>query len=323
MEIYTTKDKTVSKFVHNDGSETAIKTVGTCNKIFNPMTEQLSVQEDRNKYVVFISSSVGCPVKCKFCYLTAKKFPYYTLTSQEIIENVKRALDLKISESPELRDKYIKLSFMGMGDAQFSCNQLSFISVKIMDYVLKNGYALGLDSIDVGTTLPNKNTIFLFISNMNWLNEIANKYQRNPLAIKNSTPARLFFSLHSFDQKIRGGLIPPTKNYNPVEKALQLQTYADTDLIFHQIFFKGINDSDEQVDSFIQTYNKYFQNNELRVLQLNECEHSRVEKTDRSKKILQKLNDNIEFLKVQHSAGSEIKASCGQFLMRKMEVLKW
>ena len=54
--------------------------VKSVQNIFNPLTNEIESREsDRNKYSIFISSSVGCFMKCKFCHLTLKKFGIYQI----------------------------------------------------------------------------------------------------------------------------------------------------------------------------------------------------------------------------------------------------
>ena len=99
MEVYNNVDKTVYKYIHDDGSETAIKLTNT------------------EKYSIVISCSVGCNVGCTFCYLTIKKCPYYRLTALNIFNNVKEAFEYQIKETPDIVNKQVKLCYMGMGDA--------------------------------------------------------------------------------------------------------------------------------------------------------------------------------------------------------------
>ena len=73
FDVYRTEDGTVSKYIHEDGSETAIKLVKSTQNVLNPITNTMDkVESDRNKYSIFISCSVGCFMKCKFCHLTLK-----------------------------------------------------------------------------------------------------------------------------------------------------------------------------------------------------------------------------------------------------------
>ena len=108
MEVFNNKDKSVTKYLHEDGSETCVKIVPSQEYIIKDdnLVEQST---EREKYSVLISCSSGCPVGCKMCYLTIKKYPYYPLGYHEITSNVLKALDHKIKGSPDLKEKYIKL----------------------------------------------------------------------------------------------------------------------------------------------------------------------------------------------------------------------
>lgn len=116
FDIFRTEDNTVSKYIHDDGSETAIKMVKSVQNIFNPLTNEIESREsDRNKYSVFISSSVGCFMKCKFCHLTLKNSEFIKLEEDQIFNNLKEAIQDSIHHNPDLKSKFIKLSWMGMG----------------------------------------------------------------------------------------------------------------------------------------------------------------------------------------------------------------
>lgn len=325
MEIYTTQDGAVSKYVHDNGAETAIKTIPGCIEFNNPLTEQKEELVDKNKYVVFISSSVGCPIGCKFCYLTSKKFPYHKLSAKQIVLNTLESIKHKIQTNPELKKKYIKLSFMGMGDAFLIINKLPAISQAIMDIVIKRGWAAGLDGIDIGTAQPldltNQTAAKSLSSSLLDLIYVTNRYMCNINSI-NKSKVRVFYSSHTFDLPLRNKLIPMNKKILPLKEAILLKNICESmyiDLIFHQIFLDNVNDG-YLFTSFLNIYKANFNSNELRVLILNECENSQFKATpkDKMKRLLTNLNENINMLKIQYSAGSEIKASCGQFLMKNI-----
>ena len=88
----------VTKYIHRNGMETAIKTVPTCGV-------------DKNKAVLFISSSVGCEQKCSICHLTTNNFKFNSIDDKTVIMACKVAID-----DFDISDKYLKISFMGMGD---------------------------------------------------------------------------------------------------------------------------------------------------------------------------------------------------------------
>ena len=137
MEIYRTFDNTVARYIHEDGSETAIKT--TPKEGFGGVYGNAY-----NKYNIFISHSVGCPISCSFCYLTVKKCPYHKLTANDIANNVTQALRKELCTRPELKKMYTKLSWMGMGDAFLDLETMYkatlIIINKIMAYKQNNPF---------------------------------------------------------------------------------------------------------------------------------------------------------------------------------------
>ncbi len=113
FDVYRTEDGTVSKYIHEDGSETAIKIVKSVQNILNPITKEIETRKsDRNKYSIFISSSVGCYMKCKFCHLTLKNSKHIKIDTARVLSNIKEALEDVVLFNPEITTRYIKLSWM-------------------------------------------------------------------------------------------------------------------------------------------------------------------------------------------------------------------
>jgi adenine C2-methylase RlmN of 23S rRNA A2503 and tRNA A37 len=188
--------------------------------------------------------------------------------------------------------------------------------------------AVGVDGVDIGTTFPNfyddivRDNLYVTVSE---LREIISKYRINPKSsYSDHNGIRLFFSLHSFDNDIRKSLIPKPVNADVIDIIGFLKDFSYTmgiGLIFHQMFIAGINDSEQHVGSFIYLYRTFCDGYELRILKFNECEYSdfKCPSDKEYNKILNNITRSILFTKVQFSAGSELKASCGQFLMSKKE----
>jgi len=307
MEIYSNKDGSVVKYLHEDGSETCIKTVSSCNYYYNKLTNKIEENyTDRNKFSVFISSSVGCPVKCKMCYLTIKNYLFYNLSEDEIFTNVIDSIKSKIKDDISIRNKYIKICWMGMGDACFNLEKTYNVTLRIVDYVIKNKLAKGIDGVDIGTVLPTINIDFSYISK---LEDSLKNIKRNKHT--NYRPlVRVFYSLHSAIPEVRKSIIPKSINNSSILNSIP------TDIVLHQIFLNGINDSEENIDALI-SFCKENKNFELRVLRYNSCKGSVYVESENFIKIIRKLNDNIDNIKYQISPGSEIKAACGQFIMKR------
>lgn len=335
MEILRTEENDVSKFLHDDGSETAIKTV---KSIVNGTDEFNNLKinyEDRNKYSIFISISTGCQFKCQFCYLTMKNSIYKKLVAEEILNNIKEAVNAEIKHKPELKEKYVKLSWMGMGDALNQSSIVKEVTILLLDWLVDNEYTKGLDCVDLSTIMPKTDPIW--IDNFHSLEKDLLKYDVNPSSFikdnenKDFTDTgiyeghrsrfRLFYSLGSAIQKSKEKIIP---NVDTLENAINLlHTYSENNkhnVIIHHMFIENLNASDSEVDAFLKLVKeKNLNDYEIRILRYNFCDMSKYKESDFFDRIIQKIQGDINHLKVQISAGNEVKAACGQFLVKKFK----
>ena len=328
FDVFRTEDGSVSKYIHEDGSETAIKLVKSTQNVLNPITNQIeTITSDRNKYSVFISSSVGCYMKCKFCHLTLKNSEYIKISSDQVLSNLKDAITEVINFNPDIKNRYIKLSWMGMGDAINNPDMVNDVTLSFLDWVFANGYAKGLDGVDLSTVLPklkNKNWISIFHE----LERSLRKYEINPIYTMDNLQFaskdyshknifRLFYSLESGIQSSRDNVIP---NAMPLTDAIeQLKEYEEGfkyPVIFHQLLVENLNDSEENIDSIIDFINDNFKDNELRVLRYNFCAKSSYKESDKFPRQIKKISEKVNFLKVQVSPGTEVSAACGQFIVK-------
>jgi len=313
MKLFISEDKTTYKYIHEDLSETSIKLLPGCSN------------QDRNKFTIFASMSYGCQYKCKFCYLTLKNIKYKKLSKEQVLNNLKEALKKQLEETPEIKDKYIKLCWMGMGeDAFLNPDDMMWVTLNFLDYAIS--YVKGLDGVDISSIIPKEVDVNVF----NKLNEYLYKYPLNPandiivnidkntnrLKYENRTPLRFFYSLYSFNDEVRKKLIPKAL---PVDDAIDLLSGLKTNIIFHTMLIDGVNDTIGDVTLTIEMINHIRNFNflnfiELRVLRLNTCEHSTLKESKNFEEMIKLFYDNDIPIKVQFSAGSEIKAACGQFL---------
>jgi adenine C2-methylase RlmN of 23S rRNA A2503 and tRNA A37 len=334
-ELLFSDDKTVTKIVHDDNSETAIKTVSSCDTCITASGTFAVTETDRNKYSVFISDSVGCYMKCKFCYLTLKEMKYKKLHVAQIYNNVAEAIDTRAlaGNLPPIQDKYVKLCWMGMGDAFTNTARVSGVSESLMDHVMLNKLAKGLDGIDLSTVMPSVKNAERELANLRELDHTLQKYPLNPhndivvhrdsefsnsgIVYPQRSRFRIFYSLHSAVQATRENLIPHAM---PITDAIDaLLKYSEGNrynVIFHYMFIDGFNDSDKEVTALINLIDSYaLHDYELRILRYNTCNVSTfMHESNRFGDIIARLMTAHPHVKVQVSAGSEIKASCGQFL---------
>ena len=339
-KILFSDDATVTKIVHDDDSETAIKTVSSCDTCINDDGTFSLNETDRNKYSIFVSNSAGCYMNCNFCYLTLKNMKYKKLSYNDIVANIKEAL-LERSKAAEygtvekVTDKYVKLCWMGMGDAFINSEKVTDATFDILCYTLIGmvPFAKGLDGVDLSTVMPNVKDLDETFDNFLLLEELLKTFQLNPhndvIVHRNAefsntdttypdrSRFRLFYSLHSAIQETRDELIP---NAMPIHKAIPaLLEYSENNkhnVIFHHMFIDGFNDSQKEVDALISLIRIYsLQEYEIRILRYNTCEVSTfMYESDNFTNIIKQLVAVHPHIKVQISAGSEVKAACGQFL---------
>lgn len=326
MKTHISTDRQVTKYVHDDNSETCIKTVPSLDtKTISNGTVELEVV-DRNKYSVFVSDSSGCPFNCSFCYLTIDQMPYKKLGRFEMLDNVWDGIKHRIEMEPAIANRYIKICWMGMGEPILRSNRIYTATWMLLDRVFKEGYAKGLDGVDLSTILP-KLKGDEWLDDLQRLNAILAKYPLNPnnkqadnvangsslVRYTNRSRFRLFYSLHSAIQETRDRIIP---NAMPIVEAtdrLEDLSGRGIDVIIHHMFLEGINDSEEEVEAVIN-FMENFPQSELRILRYNRHEGSTIRESNAFKQCMCLLKGRVPKIKVQISQGTEVKSACGQFL---------
>jgi adenine C2-methylase RlmN of 23S rRNA A2503 and tRNA A37 len=270
---------------------------------------------------------------CKFCHLTTKGSMYRKLDHARVLANLKEALTAELARAPELAERYIKVCWMGMGDALNQPTMVRELTLELLDWVIEQRFAKGLDGVDVSTVLPK--VADRWIEEFGRLNEELGRFALNPqsgrieqaqLSTKqfyvNRSRFRLFFSLHSSVQATRDIMVP---NATPLALAVPLlKRFADTgcDLLLHQLFVQGLNDSANEAQGVIEFMTAHFPHAELRILRYNADETADYREWPEIEQAFTLLGHSLDRLKVQQSAGSAVSAACGQFLVTQPRTLK-
>jgi adenine C2-methylase RlmN of 23S rRNA A2503 and tRNA A37 len=304
-----------------------MKTILKGHKIENPLTKKTDITLDPNKVAFFVSTSVGCEHHCKFCYLTVKKFPYHDLTFKEIIDNLKAAILEAIEINPSIKQKYFKLSWMGMGDALIDAEKVSIVTRAILYWITSKHLFKGVYGIDIGSIVPDNTSTYLQSSLEHlgtldkWLKMMAPAFN---IQWPGKSPLKFYYSLHTFSPKLRASLIPTGLKLGIAVPLLKLWALAENmDLIFHYLLLDSKNDDIERTEDLVEVWKSFgLQEFELRILRYNECENTPYRETKQLDEVLAVLNKGIKNLKFQISTGSEIKAACGQFIMKQFEEAK-
>ena len=328
FDVYRSEDGLVSKYIHEDGSETAIKLSRSIQNVVNPLTKTMETHHtERNKFSIFISSSVGCFMRCKFCHLTLKNAKHFKLEADQILSNLQEAFLDSYALHPELAQKYVKLSWMGMGDAINKSDMVYDVTKRFLDWLFEQGYVRGLDGVDLSTVMP-KMSSSAWMGHFHALEAHLANYPRNPAyamdnvqytngAYTHRNIFRLFYSIESAVQSARDVVIP---NAMPLEQAVALLREYQQDgkytVILHHLLVNDLNDSEVELEALAQLMTTQFPGNELRILRYNLCAKSMYKESDRFLQQIRYLSEHIGFIKVQVSPGSEVSAACGQFIVK-------
>ena len=128
---------------------------------------------------------------------------------------------------------------------------------------------------------------------------------------------RLFYSVESAIQEKRENVVPNAMPLlEAVEHFKEYQQGGKYPVILHHLLVDGLNDSEEELDALIKFLNDNFKDNELRILRYNFCAKSSYKESEKVISQVRKLSENINFLKVQISPGTEVSAACGQFIVK-------
>lgn len=312
MQIIESQDKQTTKYIHNDGSETSFKK--SLSGKFSSEDLITPVTQDKNKYSLVISCSKGCQMKCSFCHLTQKNSDFKPLTTAQVTQNLKDVILDQIEKDPSIKNKSIKLCWMGMGEAILKADMIKDVSLNVIDWALENGYASSLDGIDISTVLPKISN--KWHSPIEELIYVTSQYPRNFHNAHNRSLVRLFYSLHSANQDLRNEIIPNSKSIDDaIESLKELKEARKIDLVFHYMFMKDVNDDMASVQELIKLYkDKELLDSELRILRYNEATNGVIESSN-LKSIIELLEKEIPILKVQHSSGQSVDSACGMFVV--------
>lgn len=306
MKHIQSEDKKVTKYLHDNGAETSIKLA-----LSGEYDENLNLQhKDNNKYSIVISGSVGCLMSCKFCHITTNNIKHKELTTGEIISNVMESIQKQAELTPEIKNKFIKLCWMGSGEPLTYSEKVKEATKEIVKQVLVQKLAVGLDGVDIATTYPKTNK---WKKDFSELNKALNNIELNPK--HNGSALRLFYSLHSASNATRENLIPNSRSPDKAMSAISEWCKTNNvDFIIHHMFINNVNDNISDIRSLKDLLSKNIGvATEFRILRYNAPDNGTKESI-KLKEIVSDLKTFIPKMKIQHSSGSEIKSACGQFL---------
>jgi 23S rRNA (adenine2503-C2)-methyltransferase len=242
---------------------------------------------DRNS--VCVSTQVGCALGCTFC-ATGTMGLKRNLEAMEIVEQVLFfARYLK-----EKKEKITNIVFMGMGEPFLNYDNV-IEAVRILNG--EEGFGFGARRISISTS---------------GVIEGIEKLSKEKIEVN------LAISLHAPNDEIREKIMPINRKY-PLKKVLQaVDKYiaaTNRKVMFEYVLLQNVNDSDECAAELAKIMQKplYMVN----LVPYNETGIYKASSTPRIKKFREILEKNKVAVTQRYRFGDDIKAACGQLVLKK------
>ncbi|MDR3256527.1 MAG: 23S rRNA (adenine(2503)-C(2))-methyltransferase RlmN [Endomicrobium sp.] len=240
------------------------------------------------KNSVCISSQIGCPVMCAFCFSGKVKL-VRNLSRGEIIEQL-----LQIEN--DTREKVSGVLFMGMGEPMLNFNNVT----SVLNSLLSNKeFGIGKRHITVSS-----------VGIVPAIKKLADE----------NFGVRLALSLHAVDEKQRRKLIPSNFGFN-IEHILNAGRYylkkTNSRLTMEYILVKGINDSVVDAHKLTRLLRQHELLNpdvQVNLIPFNPVIDTHFQTSDQQS--IQKFKNILKFngitVNVRQAKGADISAACGQ-----------
>ncbi|MDR0633063.1 MAG: 23S rRNA (adenine(2503)-C(2))-methyltransferase RlmN [Holosporales bacterium] len=186
---------------------------------------------DEERGTLCVSSQVGCPVRCSFCYTGTQGFSR-DLTAAEIVGQILLMRDL-LADKGRCNQKRVltNIVMMGMGEP---LHNYSNVSTALKIVMAPDGLAFSKRRITLSTA------------------GVVPLIQR----CGEELGVNLAISLHAANNKIRDSIMPINKQY-PLEKLIEAcRSYPGINqmrrLTFEYVMLSGVNDSDNDAKSLVR-----------------------------------------------------------------------
>lgn len=233
---------------------------------------------------ICITTQVGCPVGCKFCY-SGKAGLKRNLTYEEMLFQIESAVAISTKEK---KYPFLTISFTGMGEPLLNVNNV----LKMANYASDN-YKCKILLTTTGAIKELQKMFFL----------------KNKLYLD--------LSVHSLNPQIREQLIPFERK-NPILETLKFvgkyRKYFKK-VVLDYLLLDGINDFDKDIDLIVENikgkdicvelkrYNKHIEEDVF-----NQSNESRFVA------FYNKLREEGLQVTIEKNVGLNIKAGCGQLV---------
>ncbi len=242
------------------------------------------LMQEQNHQTLCISTQIGCPVRCRFCF-TGRRGLIRNLSTSEIVNQVSAVL-----QEENITSKLPNLVFMGMGEPLANYTN-TVKSIRILQC------PWGLDFSHRKITVSTAG----LIPQMKRLGQ--------------ELPVNLAISLNAPNDRIRNYLMPINKKFpvrELIKAARQFPLPSRKRITFEYILIKNVNDAPEHA----RALGKLLSNIpcKINLIPFNEHAATAMQKPD-EKAVLEfqaVLHSRHFTAPIRRSKGSDIAAACGQ-----------
>lgn len=246
--------------------------------------ETVLIPQKDGRYVVCLSSQVGCPMACVFCATGMQGFTR-NLTAEEIIEQfLFWARYLKKNGG-----KIDNAVFMGQGEPFLNYEEV-IKAIKILND--PETFNFGARRISISTA-----------GIVNGIKRLSGENLQVNLAI----------SLHAPSDALRSNIMPAA-GQTPIKKLLAaVDNYLEKTgrrVMFEYLLIKEVNDRDEDAQMLAKLLNKplYL----LNLIPYNQTGRFQPSSSARTKRFMELVEKTGMPVTIRHSLGQEVDAACGQ-----------
>lgn len=256
----------------------------TYKALIDDKIETVLMRHQDHRNTVCVSSQIGCPLGCTFCY-TGKMGFKRNLASNEIIEQVLLFSRLLKRE----KQRVDSVVFMGMGEPFLNYNNV-LAAIRLLNN--KDTFNIGARHISVSTS---------------GMVEGIKKFTQEKLDLN------LAISLHAPNDALRSQLMPvnikqPLKN---IMQAVDAYVYQkNRKVMFEYVMLKDINDKIEHAEQLVELLdNRLYFVNLIVYNATGVYQSSTLEQIKKFKDYLEKHGLRVT---ERYRFGKDIKAACGQ-----------
>lgn len=256
------------------------------------ITEIAYIDKDDGKDILCVSSQTGCKLGCLFCHTTDARDKIITrnLTKKEMFEIVEYIYNLR-----ELKDRMLLVSYMGCGEPLLNWKNVCESMRLIQQKHSKSRFA-------IATMMPD----------YSWFEFCKLIYDTKLYRI----PLKVHLSLHFTNSSVRKKWMPAAMDIGASLAALEFyHRRTDNSVEIHYALISGLNDGEESARDLVSL----LQNRDIpvKLLRYNKRDVLQAEpsESDKVTRFMEILEDAGIFCEYYEPPGTDVGASCGQFLL--------